>query len=120
MKHICNENDFIMIEQKGALYTYQCPICKKQYYELVDIAISNDMLLQKCSVYVEWSNTYSIVHQIHNLKKIVPALSISNEKLFNIARNGKKLYIGEMYLNEANELIAIAKTYHIHLNLEKI
>lgn len=50
----------------------------------------------------------------------MPVLSISNEKLFNIARNGKKLYIGEMYLNEANELIAIAKTYHIHLNLEKI
>lgn len=121
MKHTCNENDLILMEQKGTLAIYQCPICGKKSYELGSIAISDDILLSRCKLYVQWSKEDSLVNQIHNLKKLIPKLkSMDNKELLNIAKNNKKLDIGEMYLNEANELINTAKIYNLNLTLEEI
>ena len=121
MKHICSENDLILIEQRGTLAIYQCTICGKKSYELGSIAVPDNVSLSRCKIYVQWSNKDSLINQIHNLKKIIPRLkSMDNKELLNIARNNKKLDLDEMYLNEANELINIAKMYNLNLILKKI
>ena len=121
MKHICNENDFILIEQRGGLAVYQCPICAKKQYELGDVAIFDNTVLPMCKIYIKWSYEFSLAGQIHNLKKIVPALKNKrNQELLNMARNDGALEIGEMYFSEAKALLNAAKGYHLDLYLKNI
>lgn len=121
MEHKCDEKKLILIKHVGTLDTYMCPICRKEFYELGSIVIPNDKPLQKCKIYMEWSSNISLVEQINELKNIVPDIKkMGNIELLKIAKKNEKLEIGEMYLNEAKELVKRAKTRNLIFIIEEI
>ncbi len=121
MKHKCDENKLILIEENGTLITYKCPVCGKKFYELGSIVIPSEEILLKCRIYINWSNKTSLVKQVHNLKKLIPSLkNINNKELLDSAKHGERLAVGEMYLKEAEELMNIGKTYDVNLEIEEL
>ena len=120
MEHKCNQKKFILIKEQGTLTIYQCPICGKEFYELGTIPVHNGVPLSRCQVYIEWTDNMSLVSQIHILKKLVPNINkISNSELLKLAKKGKRMKVGEMYLSEGCELVKKGSVEGILLFVEE-
>lgn len=120
MQHKCDEHNLLLIAEQGTLTIYKCPVYGKEFCELGSIVIDN-VPMQKCKLYVRWSKRNSIVMQVNALKNIIPSLKNYNGvKLLNDARKSTRLYIGEMYLSEAQELEQVAEAYNISLEIEEL
>lgn len=120
MKHKCDENNLLLLDTKGTLTTYICPICGKKFCELGSI-IPIFKPIKKCKLFVKWSKEDSNVNQINNIKKIIPSINGKNNKhLLELAKKGVNLDIGEMYLSEAQELVETAKKQNVTLIIEEI
>lgn len=120
MEHKCDENNLVLVAEQGTLITYKCPVCGQEFYELGSI-IPDSKPLRKCKLYAIWSKQDSIVKQINTLKNIIPSLKKQNNvELLTVAKKSEKLYIGEMYLSEAQELTQVAKKHNIILVIEEL
>ncbi len=114
MEHSCNREQMILINRKGNLVTYQCPICGNTIHELQSIAVPF-IKLKKCKVYVKWHHTCSVSKQICGLKSLIPGITMSNQDLLNMARSDEYLEIGEMSISEGEALQNKAKQYNLEL-----
>lgn len=110
MEHECDKKKLIIIKEERLLTTYKCPACGKEFHELGEIVINNNESLVICQVYLKWSKDISSAAQINILKRLVLSIkNTNNVELLKYAKKSECMKVGDMYLSEAYELIAMGK-----------
>ena len=112
-----NDDDFILIESDGPILKFLCPK-DNTIIECIADPVVPQRKIDKFRGTIIWSQDTSISTQVMIMKKICNEnLGMSNKEFVRIAREQKSWTFGEFYVDEATDILKIAKKYNLNIEM---